>query len=247
MDLRNHKEIKATMATSETGSKTSLGPDESRDSGRKEDTTDMERHDHSRQHTQTSIKSTGGSKTEKKETKNQEEDDERKEDDADNDKDTDGLTEEQDAEGGQQEDDAGYGGDEDAEERHDDAETGADGDGDGDATEWGQPTQVSPRNFDSQEFLSNVDKLMENLRDTQFRTIDENFPAEEVSRMVESVSVTLANFQSYSLHTQTQLEKLRDQLKEIKDKMFKKIQSRPYDPRSGESQRRHAFTIKDLM
>ena len=50
--------------------------------------------------------------------------------------------------------------------------------------------------------------------------------------MVSAVSNTMGNFRNYSMASQTQMESIRDQMKEIRDKAQKKM-SRPYDPNQG--------------
>ena len=67
------------------------------------------------------------------------------------------------------------------------------------------------------------------LQDDKYRVIDTNFPAGELKAMVSDVTTTVNNFKSYSMYSQKQLEGLRGQMRDMKEKIHKKIQQNTLD------------------
>ncbi len=93
--------------------------------------------------------------------------------------------------------------------------------------------KIDPEDFDSKTFLVSLAEVKESLQSDTFRTIDDNYPAEELNAMVTAITTVMENFKDYSLFTQRQMESVRDEMKDITTKMQKRIQQRSYDPRSG--------------
>ena len=93
---------------------------------------------------------------------------------------------------------------------------------------------VDPENFDTKSFFSDLDALSEKLHSESLHTIDNDFDADELNSMVSAVTVSMDNFKNYSVHSQAHLERLRDQIKVVKDRMYKKISQNPYDSKAGE-------------
>ena len=96
---------------------------------------------------------------------------------------------------------------------------------------------VDPEEFDGKSFLSSVSDLHARLQQESYNNIDESFPADQIQDMVDEVTSTMDNFKRYAIHTQQELEKVRGQMKDIKTKIYKRIQGKGYDPKSGKSRR----------
>ena len=99
-----------------------------------------------------------------------------------------------------------------------------------------EPEEVkfNPEDFQPREFMHRVSELSEKLRAPEYRSLDQSFDGQELTTMVSEVTLTMGEFNAYSEYAQHHLSKLRDQLKEIKDRMYKRVNSRAYDPRNGE-------------
>ena len=94
---------------------------------------------------------------------------------------------------------------------------------------------VDPQDFDARSFFSSVSDLSSRLQSASLTSLDTDFDADEMQSVVSAVSVTMQNFRLYSEHSQQQLERLRTQLHDTKERMHRKIALAPYDPRTGES------------
>ena len=91
----------------------------------------------------------------------------------------------------------------------------------------------NPEDFDSRSFLSSVSDLHERLQADNLKHVNDDFPADDLTHMVHTVTSTMNNFKKYAMHTQQELERVRGMMKEIKDKVYKRIQAKGYDPKSG--------------
>ena len=110
---------------------------------------------------------------------------------------------------------------------------------------------VDPQDFDARSFFSSVSDLSSRLQSASLTSLDTDFDADEMQSVVSAVSVTMQNFRLYSEHSQQQLERLRTQLHDTKERMHRKIALAPYDPRTGESglvanldQHLHVFAMR---
>ncbi len=95
------------------------------------------------------------------------------------------------------------------------------------------PPAEPPEDFRAAEFLHNLSELQEALQSERFQTLDENFPAQELKTMVRALEGTMVNFREYTKHSQEQMSVVREQAREIRDRIHKKIAAKPYDPNSG--------------
>ena len=98
--------------------------------------------------------------------------------------------------------------------------------------------QPDPREFNGAHFLDSIAALNEHLQSDTLRHIDEDFPVDEVQKMVMSVTGALEGYRAYAEHSRAELDKVRLQLKDVKDRIYKKIHTRPHDHTSGESDRK---------
>lgn len=101
-----------------------------------------------------------------------------------------------------------------------------------------QVERTDPEHFDSRHFLDDVDDLSRRLGDDRFKEVDDEFPAEELNSMVDGVRATMDNFRSYSTFAQDRLEGVRDQLRDIKDRIYKHIQQKGYDSKTASKERK---------
>ena len=92
---------------------------------------------------------------------------------------------------------------------------------------------VAPEDFDTKSFLSSISDLSQRLQSDSLRSFDTDFDADEMKSVVSAVTVSMENFRNYTTYSQQHLERLREQVKETKDRMHRKIQLKPYDPSSG--------------
>ena len=94
--------------------------------------------------------------------------------------------------------------------------------------------KIDPEDFDSRSFLESLAEVKTSLESETFRTIDaSDYPAEELTAMVTAITTVMDNFKHYSIFTQKQMEGMREQMKDITNRMHKRIQQRAYDPASG--------------
>ena len=93
---------------------------------------------------------------------------------------------------------------------------------------------IDPQDFDTRSFFSSISDLSSRLQSASLTSMDTDFDADEMESVVSAVTVSMENFRNYTTYSQQQLEQLRGQLQDTKDKMHRKIALHPYDPRSGE-------------
>ena len=101
---------------------------------------------------------------------------------------------------------------------------------------------IDPEDFDSRTFLSGISDLSMKLQSESYLNIDSEFPAAELQSMVSAVRVTFNNFSNYTNYCQGQMEGVRSQMKNIKDKMHKRIHHNQYDPNTGRQQTLSSLT-----
>ena len=93
--------------------------------------------------------------------------------------------------------------------------------------------EQSPGDFESQSFLNNLFELSEKLQTERYQTLNEDFPVDELKSMVTAVVRTMDNFKNYTIHAQKQIEGIREHMKDMREKIHKKIATRPCDPNTS--------------
>ena len=93
--------------------------------------------------------------------------------------------------------------------------------------------EQSPEDFESRSFLNNLSELSAKLQTESYQTLNEEFPVDELKNMVTAVVTTMDNFKNYTIHSQKKMEGVREQMKDIRERIHKKIAARPYDPNTS--------------
>ena len=93
--------------------------------------------------------------------------------------------------------------------------------------------EQSPEDFESKVFLENLSELVGKLQSETYQSLNEDYPVDELKNMVTAVVRTMNNFRDYSKHCQQQMEDIRENMKSMRERIHKKIASRPYDPNTS--------------
>ena len=93
--------------------------------------------------------------------------------------------------------------------------------------------EKEPGEFDSAQFLTEIDSLNGKLQSEKYQDPEGQLSYEEMKSFVDYVNKTLGNFKTYTLHSQENLEKVRNTMKDMRDKLHKTIQARSHNPQAG--------------
>lgn len=95
-----------------------------------------------------------------------------------------------------------------------------------------QNVQKHPEDFDVKAFHSDLKDLHHKLQSDRFKQLDNDFTADKLDDMVDSVTKVMENFKSYTEYTGKHLDEVRITMHDIKERVYKKINNRPYEARS---------------
>ncbi|ELU16132.1 hypothetical protein CAPTEDRAFT_228009 [Capitella teleta] len=90
----------------------------------------------------------------------------------------------------------------------------------------------NPEDFNVKAFQDDLKGLHSKLQSDRFKDLDADFPGDDLAEMVTSVSGVMDDFKAYSNFTAKQLDDVRGIMYDIKDRVYRKIHSRPYEPRN---------------
>ncbi|KAK3764454.1 hypothetical protein RRG08_020362 [Elysia crispata] len=95
-------------------------------------------------------------------------------------------------------------------------------------------SNITPDNFNVKEFNTNLTEFIRTLDDPRYSSVDEDYPVDELVKVVGMVSTSVKDYRSHAHNATVQLEDLREAMRNIKENLHFSVSRQAMDLRAGE-------------
>lgn len=93
-------------------------------------------------------------------------------------------------------------------------------------------SNITPENFNVKEFNTNLTEFIRTLDDPRYSTVDEDYPVDELVKVVDMVSTSVKDYRNHAHNATVQLEDLREAMRNIKENLHFSVSRQAMDLRA---------------
>ncbi|GFR82545.1 hypothetical protein ElyMa_000629800 [Elysia marginata] len=97
-------------------------------------------------------------------------------------------------------------------------------------------SNITPENFNVKEFNTNLTEFIRTLDDPRYSSVDEDYPVDELVKVVDMVSTSVKDYRSHAHNATVQLEDLREAMRNIKENLHFSVSRQAMDLRAESDQ-----------